>query len=215
MSVMKSITRVLTFALLCLFITGWACAQGTEGIKETERFIKAGGSTAQSVAEARLKTKNALDAYNALVLGDSKDMKGDYKKLLNAQKDMNKQVADARKTVAEMDKEAAVYTTSRSAALSQIQDAGLRDKAKSRLDQSQKGYDNVKAALREGSDALAPFAKDLSDQIQYLGQELNPSSVASLKPQAERLNGKGATVFGQADTAVTTANKYFQTLRTE
>jgi hypothetical protein len=42
------------------------------------------------VAEARLKTKNALDAYNALVLGDSKDMKGDYKKLLNAQKDMNK-----------------------------------------------------------------------------------------------------------------------------
>jgi len=212
---MKSITRVLAFTLLSLFITGWARAQGTEGIKETERFIKAGGSTAQSVAEARLKTKNALDAYNSLVLGDSKDMKGDYKKLLSAQKDMNKQVAEARKPVAEMDKEAAVYATSRSAALGQIQDAGLRDKAKSRLDQNQKAYDGVKAALHESSDALAPFAKDLSDQIQYLGQELNPSSVASLKPQAERLNGKGATLFGQADTAVTTANKYFQTLRTE
>jgi hypothetical protein len=73
----------------------------------------------------------------------------------------------------------------------------------------------VKAALHESSDALTPFAKDLSDQIQYLGQELNPSSAASLKPQAERLNGKGATLFGQADTAVTTANEYFQTLRTE
>jgi prefoldin subunit 5 len=212
---MKSITRVLAVALLSLCITEWARAQGTEGIKETERFIKAGGATAQSVAEARLKTKNALDAYNALVLGDSKDMKGDYKKLLSAQKDMNKQVADARKTVAEMDKQAAVYATSRSATLGQIQDAGLRDKAKSRLDQNQKDYDGVKAALHESSDALAPFAKDLSDQIQYLGQELNPSSAASLKPQAERLNGKGATLFGQADTAVTTANRYFQTLRTE
>jgi hypothetical protein len=207
--------RFLTFALMSLCLTASARAQGTEGIKETERFIKTGGATAQSVAEARLKTKNALDAYNALVLGDSKDMKGDYKKLLNAQKDMNKQVADARKTVAEMDKEAAVYTTSRTTALGQIQDGALRDKAKSRLDQSQKGYDGVKAALHESSDALGPFAKDLSDQIQYLGQELNPSSAASLKPQAERLNAKGATLFGQADTAVTTANKYFQTLRTE
>ena len=61
-STMTSITRVLTFALLSLFIPEWARAQGTEGIKETERFIKVGGATAQSVAEARLKTKNALDA---------------------------------------------------------------------------------------------------------------------------------------------------------
>ena len=124
-------------------------------------------------------------------------------------------VSNEIKKVAEMDKEAAVYVTSRTTALGQIQDAALRDKAKSRLEQSQKGYDGVKAALHESSDALEPFAKDLSDQIQYLGQELNPSSTASLKPQAERLNARGATLFGQADTAVTTANKYFQTLRTE
>jgi hypothetical protein len=58
-------------------------------------------------------------------------------------------------------------------------------------------------------------AADLSDEITFLGQELNPSSAASLKPQAEKLNGRGSTLFAQADTAVTTANWYFDTIRTE
>jgi leucyl aminopeptidase (aminopeptidase T) len=193
----------------------WAQAQSTEGIKETERFIKTGGATSQSVAEARLKTQQALDAYNSITTGDSKDLKSDYKKLLNAQKDMNNQVADARKKIEQMDKQAAVYFSGRSTAAGQIQDAALRDKAKTRLDDSQKGYDKVKAALREGGDALTPFSKDLSDQIKFLGQELNPSSAASLKPQAEKLNGRGSTLFTQADAAVTTANGYFNTLRSE
>jgi Protein of unknown function (DUF2959) len=212
---MKTTMRLLALAILSLSATTWARAQSTEGIKETERFIKTGGATSQSIAEAHLKTKNALDTYNALVLGDSKDMKGDYKKLLSAQKDMNNQVADARKKITEMDKQAAVYFTSRSAALGQIQDAALRDKAKTRLDQTQKEYEQVKVAFRQGGDALAPFSKDLSDQITFLGQELNPSSAASLKPQAEKLNGRGAALFAQADTAAATANQYFSTLRTQ
>jgi hypothetical protein len=212
---MKTTMRLLACAILTLSATTWARAQSTEGIKETERFIKTGSATSQSIAEAHLKTKNALDTYNALVLGDSKDLKGDYKKLLSAQKDMNNQVADARKKIADMDKQAAVYFTSRSAALGQIQDAALRDQAKTRLDQTQKEYEQVKVAFRQGGDALAPFSKDLSDQITFLGQELNPSSAASLKPQAEKLNGRGATLFAQVDTAATTANSYFNTLRTQ
>lgn len=212
---MKTAMRLIALAILSMTAATWAQAQSTEGIKETERFIKTGGATSQSVAEARLKTQKALDAYNAITLGDSKDMKGDYKRLLNAQKDMNDQVADARKKIEEMDKQAAVYFTSRSTAAGQIQDAALRDKAKTRLDDNQKGYDRVKGALRDGRDALAPFTKDLSDQIKYLGQELNPSSAASLKPQAEKLNGRGSTLFAQADTAVTTANGYFNGLKAE
>ncbi len=212
---MKTTMRLLAFAVLGFSATTWAGAQSTEGIKETERFIKTGSATSQSIGEAQLKTKNALDTYNALVLGDSKDMKGEYKKLLSAQKGMNNQVADARKKIAEMDKQAAVYFTSRSAALGQIQDVALRDKAKTRLDQNQKEFEQVKVALRQGGDALAPFSKDLSDQITFLGQELNPSSAASLKPQADKLNGRGATLFAQADTAVATANRYFSTLSTQ
>jgi len=210
----RKTTRTVAFAAMALAVAAWGRAQ-TDSIKETDRFVKMGGSTSQAVAEARLKSKNALDAYNALVQGDTKDMKGDYRKLLSSAKNMSNQVAEAQKTVAEMDKQAAVYFTSRSTALGQIQDAALRDQAKSRLDASRAEYDKVKASLKDGGDALAPFTRDLTDQIKYLGAELTPGATASLRPQAEKLNERGANVFAQADNAVVTANKYFDTLRSE
>ena len=211
---MRTTSRTVAFAAISLAVAALGRAQ-TDSIKETDRFVKTGGTTSQAVAEARLRSKNALDAYNALIQGDTKDMKGDYKRLLSSAKSMSSQVAVAQKTVADMDKQAAVYFTSRSTALSQIQDESLRDQAKSRLDASRAEYDKVKAVLKDGGEALAPFTRDLSDQIKYLGAELTPGATASLRPQAEKLNERGATVFAQADNAVVTANKYFDTLRSE
>ena len=211
---MRTTHRIVLFMLVSLSMAAWAVAQ-TEGIKETDRFIKTGRATSQSVAEARLKTKNALDAYNLLVQGSSKDMKGDYKKLLSTEKTMNNQVAEVRKVIAEMEKQAAVYFTSRARAVDQIKDNDLRDQGKSRVNDSQKEYDKVIAALKEGGEALTPFASDLSDQIKYLGAELTPSATASLQPQATKLNERGSTLLTQVDTAVSTANTYFSTLKAE
>ena len=205
------IMKVLAFGAVTL-TAAWTFAQ-TENLKEAEKFMKAGEETSQAVADAHVQTKSALDSYNALVQGDSKDMKDDYKKLLKAQKDMNNKVADARKTVADMDKQAAIYFTSRSDAIAKIEDTTMRSQAKSRLDESKKEYDSVRASLKSGGDALAPFTKDLSDQIKYLGAELTPSAAVSLKPQGERLNKAGTTLFTQIDTAVATANRYFGTLK--
>ena len=73
---MKTAMRLIALAILSVTAATWAQAQSTEGIKETERFIKTGGATSQSVAEARLKTQKALDAYNAITLGDSEGHEG-------------------------------------------------------------------------------------------------------------------------------------------
>src|SRR5262245_65641734 len=71
----------------------------TEGIKETENFVKAGEKTSRSISEAKSQVQNTLSAYNSLVTQPSKDMKGDYKKLLKNVKDMNDKVNDARQEI--------------------------------------------------------------------------------------------------------------------
>lgn len=204
--------RMIACVAVGLLIATRAFAQ-TEGIKEADKFIKAIESTSHSVTEARDKTKVALDAYKTLIKGDSMDMKGDYKKLVKAEKDMNGQVADARKVAGEMDKQAASYFVTRSTAIGQIADASMRDQAKSRLDDSKQAYDKVKASLKGAGDALAPFARDISDHIKYLGQELTPAAAASLKPQGEELDKKGGALFTQTDTALTTATNFLSTLK--
>src|SRR5687767_10040218 len=185
----------------------------TQGLKETDRFVKAGGTATQAVAEAKLQVQKTLDAYNALVTQPSKNMKGDYKKLMKSSDSMNDKVAEARDKVQAMQKAGDVYFGGRAENLKGIQDPQLQDRAKQRLAESQKEYSGVLQTLREAADSLEPFRKDLADQITYLGSDLTPSAMESLKPNAEKLNARGTQVFAKTDTAITTANTYFQGLR--
>src|SRR5512147_2659775 len=88
----------LVCGVLVAPLTGQQTAERsrTQGIKETDRFVKAGGGTTQSVVNAKLQIQKTLDAYNALVTQPSKDMKGDYKRLMKSSDSMNDRLTEAR-----------------------------------------------------------------------------------------------------------------------
>jgi F0F1-type ATP synthase membrane subunit b/b' len=200
-------------ALMSSVAIGSAQRSETEGIKETEQFVKAGSETSAVVGEAKLRIVNTLNAYNALVTEPSKNMKGDYKKLLKAVKDMNEKLSDARLQVSEMDGIATTYFAGRSATIKKIQNEQLRDQAEQRLAENQKQYNDVLTSLRQTGEALEPVRKDLADQINYLGSDLTPTATASLKPQADKLNERSAVAFDTADKAILAANTYFNSMR--
>ncbi len=215
----KLIIRAGVFVLSFVVVTPMLVAQETaersrtQGIKETDRFVKAGGNTSEAVANAKLQTQKTLDAYNALVTQPSKNMKGDYKKLMKSMDSMNDRVADAAQKVEQMQQAGDTYFTGRADTIKNIQDPQLQDRAKQRLAESQKHFSEVLQSLREGAKALEPFRKELADQITYLGSDLTPSAMTSLKPNAEKLNAHGSELFGKTDKAISDANAYFQSLR--
>lgn len=185
----------------------------TQGLKETDKFVKAGGNTSEAVATAKLQTQKTLDAYNALVTQPSKNMKGDYKKLMKSMDSMNDQVAEARQKVEQMQQAGDTYFTGRAETIKNIQDPQLQDRAKQRLADSQKDFGGMLESLREGAKALEPFRKELADQITYLGSDLTPSAMTSLKPNAEKFNARGSELFAKTDEAIASATAYFQSLR--
>ena len=185
----------------------------TEGLKETDRFIKAGSSTAQFVAAAKLEVQKTLTAYNTLVTQPSKNMKGDYKKLLKSMDAMNKKMDEATVKLEAMQSAADIYFQGRGETIKNIQDPALQNQAQQRMQQSQKEFAGVLASLREAGDSLQPFRKQLADQITFLGSDLNPSATASLKPHADKLNTDGNTVFARADQTIGKANDYFNGLK--
>lgn len=185
----------------------------TQGLKETDKFVKAGGKTSEALANARLQTQKTLDAYNALVTQPSTNMKGDYKKLMKSMDSMNDRVSDARTKVDEMQQAGDVYFSGRAETIKNIQDPELQKRAHTRLAESQKQFGGVLQSLREGALALEPFRKELADQITFLGSDLTPSAMTSLKPNADKLNSRGAALFSKTEAAITAANNYFQSLR--
>jgi hypothetical protein len=185
----------------------------TQGIKETERFVKAGNNAHASIANARLETKNTLDRYNKLVTQPSTNMKGDYKKLLGAVDDMKEEIADARLEITNMRGHGDTYFTGRETTNKGIQDQQLQSSAATRLATSRKDFDTVLASLRTAGDALDVFRKDLADQVTFLGSDLTPTAMTALKPAAEKLNKQGDETLGKLDAANAALRSYLDGLK--
>lgn len=185
----------------------------TQGLKETDRFVKTGGGTTEGVSNARLQVQKTLDAYNALVTKPSTNMKGDYKKLIKSMDAMNDRASEARTKLEQMQAAGETYFAGRAETINGIQDPQLQDRAKQRLSDNQKQFAGVLQSLRDAGQVLEPFEKDLADQIKYLGSDLTPSAMTSLKPSADKLNTQGTELFGRTDKAITDANAYFQSLK--
>jgi hypothetical protein len=217
----KTISNTMMIATLVVATSAALSAQTqesaersrTQGLKETDRFVKAGGSTSQAVSNAKLQTQKTLDAYNTLVTQPSTNMKGDYKKLMKSMDSMNDRVQGARQKIGEMQKAGDIYFNGRAETIKNIQDPQLQERARQRLDDTQKEFAGVLQSMREAGDSLEPFRKELADQITFLGSDLTPSAMTALKPNAEKLNARGADLFAQTDKALSSANAYFQSLK--
>jgi hypothetical protein len=187
----------------------------TQGLKETDRFAKAGTTTSRALTDAKMQVQKTLDAYNALVTQPSTNMKGDYKKLLKAMDSMNDKVADATEKIQAMQKTGDTYFSGRAETIKNIQDQALLAQAQQRLKSNQEQFGAVLQSFKDAGAKLEPFRKQLADQITYLGSDLTPSAMTSLKPQAEKLNAQGAELFKSTDTAIAKADGYFQSIRAE
>ena len=185
----------------------------TQGLKETDKFVKAGVSTSQALTNGKTQLQKTLDSYNALVTQPSKDMKGDYKKLIKSSDSMNDKVAEAREKVEAMQKTGDTYFSGRAESIKGIQDPELQKQAQQRLAANQQEFGGVLASLRDAGGAMEPLRKQLADQITFLGSDLTPSAMTSLKPQADKLNAQGAEVFSKIDQAIAKASAYFQGLK--
>src|SRR5262249_41847028 len=121
--------------------------------------------------------------------------------------------SDATGKISAMQSASDTYFQGRNGTIKNITDPALQTQAQQRMAASQKDFGGVLTSLRGAGDALEPFRKQLADQINFLGSDLNPSATASLKPQADKLNADGARVFTRADDAVAAANTYFKGLK--
>ena len=205
---------VIAILAMPVLMTGQTAERSrTQGLKETDRFVKAGESTSLSVTNGKMQVQKTLDAYNTLVTQPSKDMKGDYKKVLKSSDAMTDRVAEARQKVEAMQKTAEAYFNGRALTIKNITDPALQSQAQQRLTANEKEFAGVLQSLRDAGGALEPFRKQLADQITFLGSDLTPSAMTSLKPQAAKLNAQGGEVFTKIDQALANSDAYFKALR--
>jgi hypothetical protein len=188
-----------------------AAAQG--GPEETAKFLKTVDATNRGIREARDQVQKTIGVYNSIIELTAKDTKGAYKDLGKQTADCEKKVADLGPRVDEMKAGALSYFDAWKAATAAITDPDLRKRAEKRLADSQARYDDIAAAGRDARSRFDSLMTEIRDQSVFLGHDLNPSAISSLKPDAAKLNDHGKAALAKIDAVAKLYDDYAASMK--
>lgn len=172
-------------------------AQG--GPEQTAKLTKAVDSTVKSIAATRLQLEKTVAGYNSIIDQTAKDTKDAYKDLGKDITESEKKVDQARVKVDEMNVEADTLFTSWKTSAAAITDPALRKKSEDRLADAQARFQKIAVAGKDTRQTFDTLMKGLKDQTTFLGNDLNASAVASLKPEAAKFNTRVKELLGKMD----------------
>ena len=203
-----------TMVVSAMLLLG-SVAAAQQGINQTEALIKKGDQTLAAIGDTKFQLERTLLIYNSMIEGRASDMKVSYKDLGKAVKDTEARSADVTKRKGEMDVEAEKLFASWKASLNDISSPELKKKSEERLEAAQERQGKIAAAGVQARAEYDTFLTGLRDQITYLGHDLNPSAVASLKPEAATLNARAKLLFEKIGAVTATANANLAAMKTQ
>jgi hypothetical protein len=207
---MKRLAFVLVACVAAVRATPAAAQAGPE---QTAKFVKTVENTNKSIGEARAQLQKTVDIYNSIVDVTAKDNKSAYKDLVNAQGDCEKKVADIGLKADAMNAEATTYFGGWKNSAALITDSSLKSKSETRLADSQARFNKTAAAAKEARQHFDTLMADLKNQITFLGNDLNPSAIKSLKPDAVKFNTRASTTLGKIDAVMKMNDDYAASMK--
>ena len=184
-----------------------------EGVKQVEQLTKKAGATVEAIANTKVQLMKTMDVYNGLMADTATDRKGLYKKLQSEMENTEKRRADIGLKADEMKAEADTLFKSWADSTAAIGDADLKKRSEERLTKTKATWAQVGTVGQKASDLYGPVMKAFQDQVTYLGHDLNPSAVASLKPEASKVNQQVQDLGKKIDDTIAAANTAISALR--
>jgi hypothetical protein len=184
-----------------------------EGVKQVQLLTKKAGATVEAIANTKVQLVKTMDVYNGLMADGATDRKGAYKKLQSEMAATEKRRSEIGLRADEMKAEADALFKSWTDSTAAIGDADLRKRSEERLARTKASFAEIGTVGQKATELYGPVMKALQDQVTYLGHDLNPSAVASLKPNAVKLNDQAKELTKRIDDTITTANTAIGALR--
>jgi septal ring factor EnvC (AmiA/AmiB activator) len=183
------------------------------GPEQTQKFVKTMETTVKSIGETRQQLEKTLAGYNSIMDQTAQDTKGAYKDLGKDITNSEKKVGEARLKVDEMNAEAARNFTAWKESTAAITDPALRKRSEERLADAQTRYEKVAAAGKDARQSFDSLMTDLKNQSTYLGNDLNPTAITTLKPDAAKFNTRAKGLLDKIDNVNKMFDDYITSMR--
>ena len=183
------------------------------GVRQTERLAKKAEALIDEVAKAQGQVRATLVAYNDLLFGSNTDMRKPYRALDKELTRTGKRREAVRRAATAAKAESTDYFRAWAGSLPIIDDDELRERSETRLRDSRGRFDGIVEAGLRAASAYEPFVARLRDQWNYLGHDLNPSGVESLRPDAQKTADEGTQLLNEIDESLRQSREYVASIR--
>jgi hypothetical protein len=188
-------------------------ASAQAGPEQTTKFLKTVEGTIKTVGESRAQLQKTVATYNSITEMTATDLKDAYKDLNKDIAESEKKVADGRPKVDEMNTSAEGYFAAWKASAEAISDPGLRKRSEDRLADAKARFDKIAVAGKDARQSFDTLMTDIKDQSKFLGLDLNASAIATLKPDAAKFNGRANAVFAKTDGVTKMFEEYVASMK--
>lgn len=183
------------------------------GVRQTERLAKKADALIEEIEKAQAQVRSALSAQRNLVFGAAADLRKPYRALDKEIGRTDKRREAVRRSADAAKAESTEYFRAWAGSLPLIEDDDLRGRSEERLRDSRARFDGIVEAGRRAAAAYEPFSRRLRDQWNYLGHDLNPSGIESLRPDAQKLAEEGDRLLVEIDDSLRQAREYVASIR--
>lgn len=204
-----NLTKFVVVPSSFLMVTAVAlsgCA--TSGPKESAKLVSQVEESRRSLQGAEAQIRSTIDTANALGETEGGNLQSDFQRLNSEIKLSNDKVDEFRKRVASMDKTSASFFTSWAAELDKYQTEDFRTRSEARLEETRGRYNKLMTTMQDAEEKFNPFLAKLHDLSRYLGFNLNPTGVASIKTSVGEMSSEATDLSTAVETAVQEADGF-------
>lgn len=176
-SVLKNISTSFAVAATLAVLAGCKSGSYDKGAA-TSTALSASGD---AVAQTSTSVTGVLGALNNLTFKSQGDLRNQYDALVSASKTLDSSMANLDSKVAALHVTAADYFSNWTNQMAAIQSDELRKRSMERKDEVSGKLSDVEASYSGVTNSLAPFTTDIKDIQTYLGTDLTPGGLATIK----------------------------------
>jgi tetrahydromethanopterin S-methyltransferase subunit B len=138
-------------------------------------------STATAVSLVSTNVNGVLASLNNLTFKSAGDLRNQYDALVSASKDLDSSMANLDSKVVSLRATAADYLNNWTNQMAAIQSEELRKRSSERKDEVSGKISDVETSYQGVTNSLAPFTSDVKDIQTYLGTDLTPTGLNTIK----------------------------------
>ena len=195
-------------AVVIAALVGACSSTGSEGQEELSDLTSEVRKLSTELETGKADLQNTLAEHDLIVNNTDGDWVGHYKKYCKGIEKVEKDRDGIRERVQKVKDAAKPYFARWKDENGKITDQGLRERDAKNMEATRAQYEEIHKKGDEAKAAYEPLMVTLKDHRQFWANNLNATSAAEMKKDAEALDKNAKALYGLIDKVVETARKY-------